>query len=326
MAGEGVRCPVCGSGLTYEKPYHAVRPIEYYPCPKCGEYLITIQAKASLPGLLRKPAAAALLSYFIRRLPRTGDEDPNDLPVIKTEFLEAVLEHERLPDPPEQVENMILWLGANTSSGKYRQITKEIHQSLIGCAEPDGVWWVRDYLVEENLVKSKNTTEQRPGGGSVSGDGYTLSYRGWERYRELREKAVRSKIAFMAMDFQHAAELDAMFYEHFKPAVAQTGFDLRRIDENPLAGSIDNRLRLEIRRARFAVVDLTYDNSGAYWEAGFAEGLGRTVFYTCRKDEKVHFDARQSLIIFWEPDKLADAAKRLKEAIRVTIPEAKQED
>src|SRR5204862_7177665 len=86
--------------------------------PRRGEYRITSQATASLPGLLRKPGAAALLSYFIRRLPRTGDEAPNDLPIIKAEVLEAVLQHESLPDPPEQVENMILWLGENTSSGK----------------------------------------------------------------------------------------------------------------------------------------------------------------------------------------------------------------
>jgi hypothetical protein len=275
---------------------------------------------------LRKGGADALISYFIRRLPRTGDEDPNDCPVIKTEFLQAVIEHERLPDPLEQVTNMILWLGENTSSGKYRHIAKEVHQSIIGCAEPDGVWWVRDYLVEENLVKSKNTTEERPGGGSVSGDGYTLSYKGWERYRELQQKAVNSKVAFMAMDFRHPEELDTIFYDHFKPAVAQAGFDLRRIDENPPAGSIDNRLRLEIRRSRFAVVDLTYNNPGAYWEAGLAEGVGRSVFFTCRKGEVIHFDTRQSYIIFWEADKLSDTATRLKEAIRVTIPEAKQDD
>src|SRR5207245_4347042 len=119
--------------------------------------------------------------------------------------------------------------------------------------------------------------------------GYTCSYPGRERDREIQERAVSSKLAFMAMDFQHPTELDAVFYDHFKQAVAQTGFDLRRIDENPPAGSIDNRLRLEIRRARFAVVDLTYDNSGAYWEAGLAEGLGRPVFFTCKKGEPVHF-------------------------------------
>ena len=69
------------------------------------------------------------------------------------------------------------------------------------------------------------------------------------------------------------------------PAVASAGFDLVRLDEDPQAGSIDERLRVEIRKSRFLVADLTHGNPGAYWEAGFAEGLGKPVIYTCEKDD-----------------------------------------
>ena len=48
------------------------------------------------------------------------------------------------------------------------------------------------------------------------------------------------------------------------------------------------------------------DNSGAYWEAGFAEGLGRPVIYTCEKryfdEHKTHIDANHSLTIVWSED------------------------
>src|SRR5438067_13588814 len=46
-----------------------------------------------------------------------------------------------------------------------------------------------------------------------------------------------------------------------------------------------------------------------YWEAGLAEGLGRKVFFTGKKNEPVRFDTGQSYIIFWEPDKLPEAAE-----------------
>ena len=39
------------------------------------------------------------------------------------------------------------------------------------------------------------------------------------------------------------------------------------------AGVIDNIMRIEVRDAKFVLVDLTHDNNGAYWEAGYA---GRT--------------------------------------------------
>ena len=40
-----------------------------------------------------------------------------------------------------------------------------------------------------------------------------------------------------------------------------------------------------IRDAKFVIVDLTHDNHGAYWEAGYAEGLGKPVIYVCKKDK-----------------------------------------
>jgi hypothetical protein len=87
-----------------------------------------------------------------------------------------------------------------------------------------------------------------------------------------------------------------------------------------------------LRTSRFVVSDLSYQNNyGAYWEAGFAEGLGRPVIYTCRKEEwderKTHFDTNHLNTIIWDPDKLDDAALRLIATIRATLPaEAKMTD
>jgi len=64
--------------------------------------------------------------------------------------------------------------------------------------------------------------------------------------------------------------LDQLVEDHFRPAVAQTGIDLRRLDDEQPAGLIDDRLRVEIQSARFLIVDLTHSNRGAYWEAGYA--------------------------------------------------------
>jgi nucleoside 2-deoxyribosyltransferase len=109
----------------------------------------------------------------------------------------------------------------------------------------------------------------------------------------------------------------------------RAGFDLRRLTDRQRAGLIDDRLRVEIRRSRFLLCELTEDNRGAYWEAGFAEGLGRPVIYTCRKDyhPNVHFDTNHYLTVLWEPGKLDEAATELKAVIRATLPtEAKQSD
>ena len=67
-----------------------------------------------------------------------------------------------------------------------------------------------------------------------------------------------------------------------------------------------------------------------YWEAGFAEGIGIPVIYTCKESEfgkESHFDTNHHLIVMWNPDKPEEAANKLKATIRATLPEAaKMED
>jgi hypothetical protein len=158
----------------------------------------------------------------------------------------------------------------------------------------------------------------------------TLSFEGWKRYEELHAGRSESKKAFMAMPYGDDL-VDRVFRECFKPAVARAGFELVRLDERPKAGLIDDRLRVEILTSRFLISDLTHGNHGAYWEAGFAEGKGKPVIYTCRRsyfDENgTHFDASHHLTVRWEPENLHEAAHELTATIRATLPaEAKMND
>jgi nucleoside 2-deoxyribosyltransferase len=115
--------------------------------------------------------------------------------------------------------------------------------------------------------------------------------------------------------------------------VKDTGFQLYRLDDKPEAGLIDARLRNEIRNCRFLIADLSHGNSGSYWEAGYAEGLGKPVIYTCKKSvfegkvadiARPHFDTNHHLTLLWEQADPQSAASRLKETIRLSIPEARQ--
>lgn len=156
-----------------------------------------------------------------------------------------------------------------------------------------------------------------------------LKLKGWDRYWELKRGRSESKKAFMAMPFGNT-QVDAAFAA-FKTEVGKTAFLLYRLDESPSAGSIANRLRVEIRTSRFLVVDLTQDNRGAYWEAGFAEGLGKPVFYTCEESffhrHGTHFDTNHMHTILWNSTNTKAGAEALKISIRATLPdEAKMND
>ncbi len=132
------------------------------------------------------------------------------------------------------------------------------------------------------------------------------------------------------MDFSND-ELNEIFVKYFKPASLAAGFQLVRIDEDVPAGLIDVRLQNEIRTSRFLVADLTNKNPGAYWEAGFALGLGLPVIYTCEaatfEKERTHFDTNHFHTIKWDHANPQEAANRLRDTIRATLPEeAKLDD
>jgi hypothetical protein len=79
------------------------------------------------------------------------------------------------------------------------------------------------------------------------------------------------------------------------------------------------------------ISDLTHGSFGAYWEAGFGEGRGIPVVYTCEKSawdqSKTHFDTNHMATIIWDPVDLKAAEDELTAMIRATLRgEAKQTD
>lgn len=127
----------------------------------------------------------------------------------------------------------------------------------------------------------------------------------------------------MAMKFGDA-KLDEILENVFRPSAKRAGFDLLKLDDTPKAGLIDDRLRVEIQSSDFLVADLTHDNLGAYWEAGYAEGLGKPVIYTCEKSKfestKTHFDTNHHLTILWDANAPESSGVHLTATIRSTLP------
>lgn len=92
---------------------------------------------------------------------------------------------------------------------------------------------------------------------------------------------------------------------------------------DPAAGNIHARLEVEIRAARFVVAELSHHNNGAYWEAGFARGLGKPVIYMYNKitgkSNTPHFDVGSDHYIAWVQNQPEKAAEALKAVIRATL-------
>jgi nucleoside 2-deoxyribosyltransferase len=118
--------------------------------------------------------------------------------------------------------------------------------------------------------------------------------------------------------------LDAFVKSALKPVVEKsTGYKVIDLREVSRAGVIDNILRMQIRDSAFVLVDLTHDNSGAYWEAGYAEGLGKPVIYLCEQSKfdaaKTHFDTNHCTTVLWSQDKPDEFGEQLIATLRRSL-------
>ena len=90
-------------------------------------------------------------------------------------------------------------------------------------------------------------------------------------------------------------------------------------------GVIDNIMRTHIRDSAFVIADLTHDNPGAYWEAGYAEGLGKPVVYICEKakfnERSTHFDTNHCTTVVWSKHNLARFCAELVATLRRSLDE-----
>ncbi len=298
-----------------------------YECPRCGNFILSYHNEKDLQYTFIDAKAhgvedekRAVISHAIRKMQK------EDLwPTLEGELIKAILK-QPLPSINEQANNLIIWFAEELSPGEQSWVQPSTHQSIIGAKNPDGFAFILRHLFDRGILGGKLAEAS----GALGRAFANLTFDGWQYYDQLNRGAVDSRKAFMAMKYGDQ-ELDEIVDNHFKPAVADTGFELCRLDKNPKAGLIDDHLRVEIRNSRFLISDLTHENRGAYWEAGYAEGLGKPVIYTCKKEvfeeNKTHFDTNHHLTIIWDTANLSEAINELKATIRATLPdEAKMSD
>ena len=132
----------------------------------------------------------------------------------------------------------------------------------------------------------------------------SLTLDGWQEYEDGKRGHISENYGFLAMKFNDS-HLEAMV-QGMKCAIKENlGYALHDMREVSEAGIIDNIMREKIRGAKFIIADLSHDNPGAYFEAGYAEGLNKPVIYICEKEKfedknkGTHFDTNHCTTVPW---------------------------
>jgi hypothetical protein len=180
---------------------------------------------------------------------------------------------------------------------------------LAYCQNAQEFHYYLTYLKESGLIA-----------GESDSDGWDcwITLSGWQAIESYKVPNAESEKVFVAMWFDK--QMDDAYNIGIKPAIeTDCGYNPILIKNIDFLGKVDDEIIAGIRESRFIVADFTGQRNGVYFEAGFAQGMGLPVIWTCHKDhvKDLHFDTRQENHISWDnPEELRE---KLKNRIRAII-------
>ncbi|MCH5211373.1 MAG: hypothetical protein J1F01_10490 [Oscillospiraceae bacterium] len=323
------KCPVCGmEHIDIDSGNHNIK---YYECPDCGKFF-ALDDGFGYNSVSKEYDAKKLRSYLFYH--------PTDK---RTVLLDRERYNKFITDKfvdvynltPEMVENwypknfnekinQILLSLADKSSYMGEEVTVNVNEIELlffmqnrfsdnaDCDKEFG--FIRNYLLKNAFIYEA----LQPTFKGICSRGYMqliLTDIAWQKIYDLQKQQVNNKNVFVAMKFgKETEELRKKIKEGLE------GYNVRIMDEIEHNHQIVPEMLYEIRNSKFVIAELTHHNNGAYYEAGYALGLGKEVIHICKKDELdngLHFDVAQVNTIVYE--NIDELPEKIRKRIQATI-------
>ena len=180
-------CFLCDTQLNPQNYLRApAKGQSYFECPRCGKYsihdLVSLQV-----NLDRIKDSKIILSYWVR----THQID-REYPYLIPELVKKILEEITLPEINEQINNLISYIGQNSTYGKSINISLNKIISLIGSYDKQSLLFIFDDLKDRDLISIPIPKTEK--GSSIRSDVKVITCKltvtGWEKYKELTKPKV----------------------------------------------------------------------------------------------------------------------------------------
>ena len=297
------QCPICRPNYSGTALVEGLGDALRFNCNVCGVFVASNTVLKSVLGSAENLTIVqrAILSHRIRI-----ESDAGRVAEIDTNSISDIIEGASLPSVSLQAKRLIESIGNQINKTGLEIAMRDGEFVRAGCLNSAlGQQLVRDLVGSGEIVAGGNIDYiDEITSSNILTKGYALSLSGWEEFEFLKSGKFSGNYAFIAMKFNDEI-LDPFISTNVKEAVKDAlGFQVVDLRDVSQAGIIDNLMRAQIRDSAFVLVDLSHDNSGAYWEAGYAEGLGKPVIYLCEKnkfeEKQTHFDTNHCTTVVWE--------------------------
>ena len=110
---------------------------------------------------------------------------------------------------------------------------------------------------------------------------------------------VQEGYVFVAMPIGPANPYDDVL-DAIKETCKNCGLTAERVDEAQVNERITDRILESIQKAEYVIVDLTEARPNVFYEAGYAQGIGKLPVYIARTGTELEFDLKDYPVIFFE--------------------------
>jgi hypothetical protein len=291
-----------------------------FDCEVCGRYDVSgtaLEDSLNSQNHDLTPIQRAVLSHRVRQANDAGRQPP----LLTTHDVAEVIANARLPTPAQQAVNIVRFVGDRVgATGQPINDLPLLFHASVGAPNRNFSLRIAKQLTNGGYLTAIDCGDMQSPDEIMEVD---LTLAGWAEYeKEQRGQQTSGGYGFMALKFGDSI-LDPFVRDVIKPAITNLGFDLVDMRDSAEAGIIDNVMRARIRDSSFVLVDLTHANEGAYWEAGYAEGLGKPVLYLCNRQvfeqTGTHFDTNHCTTVLWDPATPDPFTEELKATLRRSL-------
>jgi len=310
-------CHICHGSATVS--WNGARHAVHVECEVCGSYLASSDLYERLRDCQVNEALLPYLSAHVRQATDAGEEAE-----LTTENWEQFARGRMSVPVSQRLQRLMELVAARSSVGEWLAIDNQRKLlASLDMKDQEELDFVLAHLHASGLMNRGWVGGRSDGQGGETDTklGLQLTVTGWNAVAPIGSGVPGT--CFVAMSFH--ASLNTAFSEGIVPAVeTDCGLRVLRVDRVHHNDNITDRIIGGIRTAQFLIADFTLQRQGVYYEAGFAQGLGRQVIRTCRATDfdKLHFDTRQFFHLKWnEP---ADLRAALADHIRATVGDARR--
>ncbi len=190
--------------------------------------------------------------------------------------------------------------------------SKEL-EKLLECLEDDGlIEYEEDQVygiyndVDPEPIKFKNRKRRSKYRMSIHSDvtqcSFHITRKGWA----ASTIAKSDNKGFIAIDFNDSMDSTIKTIED---SIIETGYKPMVIKDKDYPETVMEKAFGEIRKSMFIIVDITNLRPSVFYEAGFARGIGKPVFYVCSQsfrdelkegNKELEFYSKQYKIRFYK--------------------------